>query len=275
MRYRPGRYKAGRYRLYWVTKLCHLTDTLTEEMQMIFKKISLFLGLALFCSASCSNAEQNVLDNKSDLTQDKYVQEKEKKQDSNAEVNGVCFCKIHHCDSVELEDLNLIDILCEVWKNYGFNRDEILSDDDKEKDCGCTLTRESCGCCVINMCIEHRMQLDDLIASKLESINESEKNEPICDEGEAVESDSKDLKFGVVESEESKPESNQINKKDEGNGSDDGILKCDSSAHGEDCRCTKVMAGRIDFPLDTIGLVDINLDEDMSNLEPDGVYTRN
>lgn len=188
---------------------------------MVSKKLG--LNLALFCLVLCVNAEQEIPSNKSDLTQDKFVQEQDKKQVVNSPnydfshvancLKSVCDCKIHH-DCTDQDNLGLIEALCELHKYGGFNSDDILGKGNVEKGCGCTITCENCGCREISLCLGHFLWLEYVVESKLQLIGENNKNKTICDEYKDVESGSKELESGVVAHEVSKLDSNQIDEYD-------------------------------------------------------------
>lgn len=216
---------------------------------MFSKKLVLNLGLVLFGLIYCTNAEQYPLDSNLRVAQDECVQVMDNKQSHDLDIDSVLFCKIHHGDSPELESLNLVDILREVWKGDGLDCDKILNGADKIKGCECTVTIKSCGCRVLDLCEEHCMRLDDLIESKLRAIRGNESSDG---DDSVVEIISEGIQTGK--------------------GNDVNDCKCPDLA--EDCGCTEAKPGRMYFDSGIIGIGDVNFDEDMSNLEPYGVYTR-
>lgn len=143
---------------------------------MTSKKLVLSLGSVLFGLIYCTNAELGVQDSKLRVAQDECVQVLDNKQSHDEGIDSVPFCKIHHGDSTELENLNLVDILREVWKDDGFDCDKVLNGIDKIKSCECTVIIESCECRILDMCEEHRMRLEGVVKARLDLVNKAIEN---------------------------------------------------------------------------------------------------
>lgn len=150
---------------------------------MISKKL-LCLGITLCFLNFVLHSEQDASNNKL-KEQDKAAQDKKNTS-----------CRIH-CYSSEIDDLNLDDlddIFCETWKYHGFSHDDILGEGERASDCGCKIICKSCGCRVFSFCITHLNRFQDLVASKLQSIKENNKNQLICSKNERTGLASEDLK---------------------------------------------------------------------------------